>query len=147
MQIRQITFLKILLVMPLLSAFLISFKVNAVGAILLLSLKIGGVPYIVFAALIFFGLNRMRSGAQVHKLICLSPILFLPILIIGYYASVLIERAKGVNVQFAAGDMLPLVVFGLLVGYAFVILTEVLFAICKSIGWVAETWSRAEQGL
>lgn len=141
MKFRQITFFRALLLLPLLlPVSALFFGINAAIAVLVLSVRIGGLAYLAFGCLVFFGLGRIRSESQLHKLIWLSPILYMPILIVGWFAQVLIGRMKTPGLQMSAADVLPLVVYGLLLGYLYVVVAELLFAIFKNYGWVDKSW-------
>jgi len=101
-----------------------------------MSLVFGGLQYLLFAAIMFYLIGRIASFRSVRKLFWYSPFVYVLCAILGTYA---LEFSKFVyeNPIDSALDVAGFYfVFGLLFGYIYCVIIEVIFQVFKTKGWV-----------
>jgi hypothetical protein len=110
-------------------------EVGGLGFLLLMSLVFGGVPYLVFAALLLWW-SRGKSEAQLRRAGLLAPVLMLPV----YWLCLILDTAITRQIVRDPADlgnlMFTLSLFILTFGYAYVILAMAMLALFTRLGWV-----------
>ena len=123
------------LVLPiLLPVLLLPFETSVVSAVLMLSVWFAGVPYLLFALLIFIWIGHTRHREYLALIMWMTPLAFLPFSLIGWFLHEWIERASNPNLVVSAADLIPIAVFALLVGYAYVLVLQFTLFILRRMG-------------
>lgn len=133
------TFFRITLCLPIAAplAFLpTGFK--TVTGILWLSLGFGGIQYVIFATALFVVIGRIDRSDKLTQLLCLAPILFLPVQIGGFLLFFVFDRLSNPNLIGSWDALLPLVFFTLVVGYAYVGSIGVMYSLFRYAGWLRD---------
>jgi hypothetical protein len=116
------------LVIPILLPIVtLPFELGIVSTILLLTLWFSGLPYLLFAILTYVWIGRMSHPERLVQLMWVTPLVFLPFSIMGY---LLIQSIMGASIfssKVGVAELLPISVYSLAIGYAYVILVQVLF--------------------
>ena len=123
------------LVLPLLLA---PFGHGPVQAVLLMSLMLGGVQYLVFGmAVLTFALRDERPTAQLKRGAWWLPLAYVPVQAAGWllFAAVAPGMEMGAEVGWGA---LTMAAYALGLGYAYVVLTLLVYALASRLGWVRE---------
>jgi len=130
MAIQPTSFLRAALLLPVLTPIAaLPFGINAVAALLMLSLQFGGIQYLIFAVVAFIVLGRLKNSRSKHKLLWLSPLLFLPLEITGWAIRQHMECTLNRDVIFSWEFIYPMTAFTLLIGYAYVLLIALAFSL------------------
>lgn len=137
MKIGYKNFYRGALVLPLmLPALLLLVGSGAVPAILLLSLWFAGAPYLIFALLTFVWISRTQSRERLCSIMWMAPLVFLPFSVTGWLLHQWLERTSNPDLVVSAAELLPIAVFTILIGYAYVLLVQVTFFVLRRIGAV-----------
>ena len=125
------------LVLPLLALplALVRNEVGGLGFLLLMSLVLGGVPYLIFAGLLLWW-SRGKSEAQLKRAGLLAPFLMLPVYWLVLAIDALVTRQIVQELTNLGNLMFTLSLFLLAFGYAYVVLAVVLLALFTRLGWV-----------
>lgn len=134
------TYFRLSLLAPLLLPLLaLPLGVNAVFAVLMLSLVFGGAQYAIFALCLFVAIGRLRSTSRILRLVYWSPILFVPIQALGWLAYCAFERHRHPELSGGWEELLPGAVYSLLVGYGYALVVHAGFALLEKLGRVHST--------
>lgn len=129
---RATTFFRSALLLPFLLPMLaLPLKWEAMSALLLLSLGFGGVQYVFFSIFAFFWVGQLKSPSKQAKLLWLSPLVFLPFQIVGWFIYFEIERLSNPNLTGAFSALLPIVFFSLLIGYIYAVVVYIAFLLVQ----------------
>lgn len=138
--VRVLVFFRIALVLPILAPFIVlPFGINAFLAILALSINFAGIQYILFAVTMYCVLGRLRSAGAMHRLMWAAPVLFLPFLIGGWLLRDWQSNDSGSLWSSIGWDLLPLVVYGIVLGYFYVLIVEVAIFLLQKRKWLQES--------
>lgn len=107
------------------------------ATLLALAFRFGGVGYVPFAALMYIWIGRIRTLGKTQALSFAAPVLFLPFLVAGVVVLALLEGGSLQLVE-AIGAAGVLVFYGLIVGYLYVVLANVMALILELLGWLSE---------
>jgi len=99
------------------------------------SLLLGGIPYILFAAGLFFWM-RGKSAREVQRMTYVAPLLFIPVFVSCAVALAILELILSGNNKVEAGLVLLGCAVILIFGYVYVLAVNVSHAILKAIGVV-----------
>jgi hypothetical protein len=133
-----LSFFRLALILPFgLPLLALPFGVNALTAVLMLSMFFGGIQYAVFAAAMVVILGRRETNERMLSLCFWAPFLFLPLLLGGWAAS---TTLRGYELHW--GDLLPLTVYDLLLGYFYVGLCSAVYLGLKRSRWIREVQKR-----
>lgn len=118
------------------------FPQTRIPALLLMSLGLGGVPYLPLAGWLWWRLGRLPTVAAMRRLSLWAPILHLP-LVLAWTACWLIVSAwsvsgVGPNARdvLAFGPVMAVYVLGF--GYAYVLAAHLGYALVRRCGWVKD---------
>lgn len=137
MKISYINYLRGALLLPIvLPMLLLQIGSGVVMAVLLISLWIAGIPYLVFALLVLFYVGGSQSRERLCSLMWAAPLGFLPFSVVGWLVHQLIERASNPDLVISAADLIPIVFFTFLMGYAYVFVVNFVFVVLRRIGVV-----------
>lgn len=138
MKISIINFYRGALLTPIfLPILLLSFDIGNFSSLILMSLWFAGLPYIFFVILGFIFIGRIQSFDREVLIIGIAPFLFLPFVLIGRLFFQWIERTSNPNLVIDAFQFIPIAVFTLLLGYAYVLLTYFVFLALRKIGVIS----------
>ena len=105
------------------------------------SLVVGGVPYLMTAALLWFRIGRCGSRQSAIKLMFIAPLIFAPLQAIAMLLWSLLQIPVGVSVseQVGEGVLIGLVmsIYGLIFGYFYAACTAIIFLGAARLGLVA----------
>lgn len=148
------TFLRSLLLIPLVVPLLVAALVatlhyagmRVIGEIwgntlvLMMSLVVGGVPYLITASLLWFRIGRCNSRKSALVLIFSAPLIFLPLLALAMLLSSLLHLSAGASLMdgFVEGLLLGLIMalYGLLFGYFYAIFAALIFLVAVRFRFV-----------
>jgi hypothetical protein len=125
-----VTYFRASLLLPIAAPLaLLPFGMNAVAAILLMSLGFGGIQYVIFAAFLFWWIGRLKTPRRIRRLSLIAPLCFVPVqaagwVIYGYLSTLSIPGPTGI------WNVLPaFAVYTLVIGYVYVGIVNLLYAI------------------
>jgi hypothetical protein len=132
-----IGFFRLTLLLPLaVPAFAWLFTPNMLANIIVLSVVVAGIPYLLFAAWMWFALGRSPGTLTVPGLILLAPLLFLPLQAFAWLAWSAYMNGFGEGLIGAAFAFLPFVFFIIVFGYTYVVLAILAFHFLTHAGYV-----------
>jgi hypothetical protein len=120
----------------LLPTLLLPFESSAMSAVLLLSLWFAGAPYLLFALLTLVWIGRTQRQERLCAVIWMAPLGFLPFSMTGWLLHQWVERTSNPDLVVNAAELLPIAVFTVLVGYAYVLLVQFTFFVLRRMGIV-----------
>ncbi|WP_040500340.1 hypothetical protein [Ideonella sp. B508-1] len=134
---RTVAFFRIALAAPLVVPLLaLPLGSEAVSAIIFLSLGFGGIQYVVFAAVLFYALGRLKTQERMEALAYAAPLLFLPFVATGWLIQSYIAQIENPDLVGIWEALLPIAAYSLLVGYVYVGIVMLVFKAFSSRGWV-----------
>ena len=132
------TFYRIALLLPILMPLiLILVGRGSIAAALIISFWAMGVEYILFAVLSFFYIGYLDSVESVRKFIWMTPLLFIIISIIGWYIHQFWNKRSNPDLIISVDAILPIIVFGLVIGYGYWLIAEIFYRILKGCGLIS----------
>jgi hypothetical protein len=121
-------FYRIAVLLPIaIPVLLLPFNASFLSAVLLLSAWVGGLAYIAFALFVLFLIGRIQGETKIGVLIWSSPLIFLPFSMVGWIVQQVVARFFNPDLVLNAADLLPISVFSILVGYAYVLFVQFTF--------------------
>jgi hypothetical protein len=112
--------------------------------VLLVALLFGGVPYILLALVLARLILRSRTKSRLIRLSLLSPVAFMPLVIL----FVMIVGSSPTTGQVSAGEtamqILPFAVYTLVFGYFYVLVAWALWFLATKIGFVVDEFSETQ---
>lgn len=130
MAIQPTSFFRAALALPALAPIVaLPFGVNPGVAILMLSLQFGGIQYAAFASIAFIALGRLKSSRSRVVLLWLSPVLFLPLQLLGWAIRQYIERELNPELVLSWESIYPMIAFTLALGYGYVLLVALAYSL------------------
>ena len=109
-------------------------------AILVLSLLVAGVPYLAFAIWLGRKLGHVPASDAVPMPIVLAPLHFLPFMSVAFFAWAIYQQGLDLPlVLTSVFTFLPIALFVLVFGYAYIGLSILLFEAFKRFGWIRTT--------
>lgn len=137
------TFLRTLLLLPILIPLvaMASGSKSALAFVLTMSLVLGGVPYLVTAALLWFRIARCQSKNSAIWLIFSVPLIFAALQMVAWSLWGLFQPPEpdGLAMQLALNLLagLGLALQGLVIGYLYAIVWVILFLVFTRLGLVS----------
>lgn len=132
------TFYRVALLLPILvPAILILVGRGGVAAALIISFWTMGVEYTLFAVFSFFYIDHLDSVESVRRFIWMTPLLFIIISIIGWYLHQFWNRRSNPDLIISVDAILPIIVFGLVIGYGYWLIAEIFYRILKEWGLIS----------
>lgn len=134
------TYYRLSLAAPIaLPLILLPLGIGAVSGILLFAVAFGGIQYVFFAAWMFIAIGRRKDQERIQELSYLAPVLFLPIQAFGWVGWGYYQRFLNPGLTDGLwGALLPFAFYTVVIGYAYVIAINCLFAILRKIGLVRD---------
>lgn len=118
---------------------LLPLGIGAANGILLLALAFGGIQYVFFAAWMFFAIGRRKDLERIQELSFLAPVLFLPLQAFGWVGWGYYQRLSNPDMTDGIWEpLLPFAFHTVVIGYAYVIAINCLFALLRKIGFVRD---------
>ena len=108
-----------------------------VAAILMASLVFGGIPYLVFAVIIFVVIGRLSATSTLVALTWSAPILFLPVHALVSMLFFLWARADP-NLDDLAAFILGTSVYAVVIGYGYVAIANVAYLVGRKRRWIRD---------
>jgi hypothetical protein len=118
---------------------LLPFGINAVIGVLMLSLTYAGIQYVIFATAVFFYIGRVKEIDHLKRLLYLAPLIFLPVQALGWILSGYYERLSDPNLTGIWSGLIPFAFYGLLIGYVYVGIIRLVYALFQKLGWIRST--------
>ena len=132
------TFFRVALLLPLAVPLLALFYGDGrIAAILTISLWAVGVEYVLFSVFSFIYIGRLESLERVKRYLWLAPVCFSPVSVIGWYVRAFWERRSNPDLVVSLDAIPLLVVFGLVVGYGYCVMTALIFEGVKKCGLIS----------
>jgi heme/copper-type cytochrome/quinol oxidase subunit 3 len=145
---KPLTYFRACLLLPLLIPLIaLPFGTrNAPGAVLIFSVIAAGVPYLFFAVAMWFYLARQSQAASMPRSILFAPLLFLPVeAIVLTMWSVYLHGARA-DTMIGVLVLLPLLsLYTLVVGYVYVGLVSLIYALLREAGYIQVTSATSQQ--
>lgn len=131
------TFFRLALLAPLVvPLIMLPFSFNMVLGLLFLSLSFGGAQYLIFAVVMFLVVGRQNTVSGLNRVVYLSPVIFLPFVIVGWLLSGYFQRSTN-PLLVGIWDAVPLIIlYALIIGYAYVGVVLVIRYIFTQLGWL-----------
>lgn len=138
---KTLTFYRIALGLPL-AVPLLAYPLDRspLSGVLLMSVVFGGVQYLLFALVLGARLGRLQEPARIDRALWRTPLLFLPVQAIGWLLFVLVRGDLG-TFYGALWMLLPLGIWCLVLGYAYVGMARLACAALRWLGWVRDDGS------
>lgn len=137
------TFYRLSLALPIIAPFSIMITgPNMITSWLALSLMFSGVEYLFFAAIAFYLIGRISSEIQLKRLYWLSPFIFVAIAVPSAYIQFLIEKMTNPDLK-SGGLFILVAIFGILFGYGYCFVVEIIYQIFIRLGWITSLEAEA----
>ena len=132
------TFFRACLALPLVIPALAWAVLPGMGpAILVLSLVVAGLPYLLFASFLAWKLGRIPASEDVPGPIVFAPVTFLPFEFVAFFAWSVYQQGLDVPlVVTSVFTFLPIAIFVLVFGYAYIGMTVLMFEGFKRLRWI-----------
>lgn len=137
-------FFRITLLLPLIVPVMVAVAFDGfLTQFLWLSLFVGGIPYLVLAAIIWVALKPENQDRRMPLVILYAPVLFLPLQFGTWIAFLTWNRADatemGPLILTACIGYVPIALYALFLGYIYVSIAGVAHALFWRLGWVGAT--------
>ncbi|WP_353328172.1 hypothetical protein [Chitiniphilus shinanonensis] len=130
-------FFRGLLFLPFLAPLLLlPFGMSSVLGVLLFSLSFGGWEYLLFATFLFFLIGRIGDVKKMLRILYFSPLMFLPVVSIGWVVEGYVERIYNPDLSGIWGGLIPIIVYTMLIGYFYVILAFLIYWVFRKLNWI-----------
>jgi len=132
------TFYRMALILPIILPLLalLFVGVTSISALLLMSLYFSGIEYLIFATIMFYLIGKYQTTQKIRRLFWLTPPIFVLLSIFGWHVRLYINTIFNPVLIFSFDMILPLLFYGLLVGYGYCLFIELIYQVFKSRGWV-----------
>ncbi len=116
-----------------------------VSALFALSLVVAGVPYLLFAAWLWFALGRTRktksleATLDVPHVVLRAPLLFIPPCLLAWVVWSGIQNGLGVALLVSVVTFIPFALWILLLGYVYVGASVLVLKLLLKLGWVVRS--------
>lgn len=117
---------------------MLPFDINAVSAILMLSLAFGGLAYLFFAGLMFWKLGRLSTAKSMKRLLFKAPILFIPFQVATWILWFYIQKFNNSDLTGGWDAILVFAFYGLFIGYAYVAVVYLIYVLLIELGVIHE---------
>lgn len=116
---------------------------NSVILVLWGSLLIGGIPYLLFLAGLFYWI-RDKDFKAIQRVTFIAPLLFIPVFVYCAAAIIPLQILKTGEVRVEGSGVFTFCIFILIIGYFYVLLANAGFYLLKAIGYIEEEayWER-----
>ena len=141
---KTLTFYRIALGLPLAVPLLVfALDRSALGGVLIMSAVFGGAQYLLFALAFGAWLGRLQAPAAIERALWRTPLLFQPVQAIGWLLVFDVQVEPGA-IYGALWMLLPLALWCLVLGYAYVGLARLACGVLRRLGRVRDPATNPE---
>jgi hypothetical protein len=148
---KPLTFFRCSLLAPLLlpvASYVVLGITSGVAFLLVMSLAVGGPPYLLVAGFLWVRLGTLRKASEYVHLAFLAPVLFMPFQLVAWLLWSLADPLIGGTSSNLRATLLSIGLYALLFGYAYVLLISLLFVLLRRLGLVVDAKStRRTEGI